>query len=560
MNILVINGSPKGEKSNTIRLTDGFLEGIKAGELKKGCPAPEIQVIEISRLNIKPCLGCFACWKNTPGKCCIHDDMASVIEKLLWADLTVWSFPLYYFGLPGQLKNLVDRQLPMNLPFMESGTKSGGHPSRFDMSGKKSVVISTCGFYTAKGNYDCVTAMFDRICGKDGYTGIFCGQGELFRVKELHARTDEYISYVKTAGEEFSLGKISAETWQKLDEILYPRDVFEKMADSSWGVSKNGEKTDESSVFTRQMAALYNKEKWRGKDFVLEMNYTDIGKSYRIILGKEGSRVTDELSGAFTTRINTPFSVWKAIASGEMRGDEAMMKHLYTVDGDFDLMLHWNEFFGGERETAVSGASAGSGGTAGSGGAANGNGGGRKGAAAKTNMNMILIPWIVFWVASSISSFWGSLASIGTVVLLPVLMCRTKVTVYDKLAGFEVGFCSLAMIAGVSPTLIIPLSYFVFGLMWSLSCFAKVPLTACYSMNSYNGESALQNPLFIRTNRILTAVWGIFYLISPVWTYFVMKTDFGRFIGAINSLLPLLIGIFTLWFQKWYPKHVASGK
>ncbi len=346
MNILVINGSPKGEKSNTFRLTDAFLEGIKAGERCRGGADPEIQVLEISRLNIKPCLGCFACWKNTPGKCCIHDDMASVLEKLLWADLTVWSFPLYYFGLPGQLKNLVDRQLPMTMPFMEKGTESGGHSSRFDMSGKKTVLISTCGFYTAEGNYDCVTAMFDRLCGKEGYTALFCGQGELFRVKELSERTGEYLSYVKTAGEEFSSGGISNGTWQKLKEILFPRDVFERMADSSWGVDENGGKTDESLVFTRQMAALYSKDRWRGRDSVLEMNYTDVGRSYRIILGKDGSRVTEELSGDFTTRINTPLSVWKAIAAGEMRGDEAMMKHLYTVEGNFDLMLHWDEYFG----------------------------------------------------------------------------------------------------------------------------------------------------------------------------------------------------------------------
>ena len=64
-------------------------------------------------------------------------------------------------------------------------TESGGHPSRYDMSGKSTVVISTCGFYTAQGNYDCVTSLYDRLCGKGGYTAIFCGQGELFRVKEL---------------------------------------------------------------------------------------------------------------------------------------------------------------------------------------------------------------------------------------------------------------------------------------------------------------------------------------------------------------------------------------
>ena len=284
MNILAINGSPKGKRSNTWRLTSAFLEGIVAWEENGRKQAPAIETLSVSTLDIKPCLGCFSCWSKTPGKCCIHDDMRVVIEKILWADVIIWSFPLYYFGLPGQLKNLIDRQLPMSLPFMSTETESGGHPSRYDMSGKRTVVVSTCGFYTAKGNYGCVISLFDRLCGKDGYAAIFCGQGELFRVKELANRTDEYLSWVRKAGEEFASGEISTETRGKLDRSLFPRDVFEAMADASWGVGESGEKEDPSLVFTRQMAALYRKQAWPGRDIVLDMNYTDIGNTYRIVL------------------------------------------------------------------------------------------------------------------------------------------------------------------------------------------------------------------------------------------------------------------------------------
>ena len=49
MNILIINGSPKGTESNTYRLTTAFLEGIRQ-EL------PDIQAKELSlsRMEIKP--------------------------------------------------------------------------------------------------------------------------------------------------------------------------------------------------------------------------------------------------------------------------------------------------------------------------------------------------------------------------------------------------------------------------------------------------------------------------------------------------------------------------
>ena len=96
--------------------------------------------------------------------------------------------------------------------------------------------------------------------------------------------------------------------------------------------------------------------------------------------------------------------------------------------------------------------------------------------------------------------------------------------------------------------------------MWSASCLFQIPLTAHYSMNSYNGEIALKNPIFMKTNRILTAAWGILYLLTPIWTYMIMKTEFSSFVGVINSVLPIGMGIFTRWFQKWYPVKVMRGK
>ena len=547
MNILVINGSPKGERSNTWRLTRAFLEGMSVHEKTTCCQAPSIEALSVDDLDIKPCLGCFSCWSKTPGTCCLHDDMQAVIKKMLWADVTIWSFPLYYFDVPGPLKNLIDRQLPMALPFMSAEAESGGHPSRYDMSGKRTVVISTCGFYTAKGNYSCVTSLFDRLCAQDGYTALFCGQGELFRVRELSEKTDEYLSWVRKAGEEFASGGITQKTRAHLDQNLFPRDVFEAMADASWGVSKSGQKEDPSLVFTRQMAALYCKEAWPGHDVALDMNYTDIGKTYRIVLGENGSRVEEEPAGGFatngTTRINTPLSVWRSIASGEIAGDEALMRHLYSVEGDFDLMMHWDSYFG----AASAGANADEAQTVAS------------KAEPKTNMMLLLVPWIVFWVAAAIDGFWGSLASMATCVLLPVLMYRTKATLYDRLSGAGVGACCIALLAGLSPILVIPASYFLFGLMWAASCFTKVPLTAHYSKNSYNGDAALRNPIFMKTNRILTAAWGILYLVTPTWTYLIMQTNAAGFVGAINSILPALMGAFTAWFQAWYPRHIARG-
>lgn len=48
--------------------------------------------------------------------------------------------PVVLLYRSGALKNVIDRQLPMLLPFMEEKEGqigSGGHPSRYDMSGKR---------------------------------------------------------------------------------------------------------------------------------------------------------------------------------------------------------------------------------------------------------------------------------------------------------------------------------------------------------------------------------------------------------------------------------------
>lgn len=526
MKVFLINGSPKDRRSNTYRLSSAFVDGLRQER------EVELREASVSKLDIKPCLGCFACWNKTPGKCCISDDMASVIENLLWADVILWSFPLYYFSVPGGLKNLIDRQLPMNLPFMTADSESGGHPSRYDMSKKRHVVISTCGFYTAEGNYDGVDATFTHMCGK--YTSIYCGQGELFRVKELSQRTDEYLSWVRAAGAEFAVGGVTPETREKLRTLLYPRKVFEAMADASWGIEKGGEKADDSLVFTRQMAALYNNYAWPGKDLVLEMHYTDLDKRYQILLQKDGSKVIAENLLTPTTVIETTYTLWQAIAAGEEDGQSALMAHKYRVRGDFSLMIHWDKFFGTEQPEP------------------------RKTGEKKSNMLILLLPWILFWTAVNFSVSTGALLTLLVCAALPLLFLKIQWTFYDQLSSALAAVCAAVLLMGWELKTVLPLSYLCFGVMWTVGGIQRVPLTAHYSVNDYSGNM-MENPIFIKTNRILTLCWGVLYLMSTVWTWVILRVDGLGWLSIVNSVLPLIMGIFTGWFQKWYPAHVARG-
>lgn len=547
MKILLINGSPKGKRSNSLKLAYSFIEGFK-----NGCTDDEesisIDELHVASMNIAACKGCFACWQKTPGICCIKDDMQKVIGKLIDADLILWSFPLYYFNVPGILKNLIDRQLPMSLPFMsskENGYGSGSHDSRYDMESKRHVLISTCGFYSAVGNYDSVLRMFDHFLGKGNYTTIFCGQGELFRVKELSARTDEYLSTVKCAGSEYAMtGTISEETDAILHTLLYSRDVFEKMADASWGINKTtGEKEPDDLVFTRQMAALYNKDAYDGKDRVLEIHFTDLDHTYQIQLSKTGSEVFTDGRLSPTTRIDTPFTVWSAISRGEIGGAEALGKQMYTVSGDFSLMIDWDKIFGSASvvkktektpQNTIE--------------------------QKKPSMTTMLIPWITFWIAVSIHPEVGAVITLLVVATVPFIMRKHKFVIWDQLSMAAVAILSAA--ANITGNGVLPtnIGYLVFGLFWLLSCLTKEPLCAAYVKYNYGGENAHQNPLFMKTNYILAAAWGTLYILTAIWTFLFKKAGFENVLILVNNLIPILMGLFTAWFEKWYPARMARGK
>jgi multimeric flavodoxin WrbA len=525
-NALVINGSPKAESSNSMKLALAFLDGV-------GCGA---DIIDVAKLGIKPCLGCFACWRKTPGKCAINDDMADVLNKIIAAGFIIWSFPLYYFSVPGALKNLIDRQLPLALPFMSNGNSSGGHPPRYDLSGQRRAVISTCGFWTNEGNYGGVTDMFDHMYGGGNYAKIFCGQGELFGVPELRGRTDAYLEIARRAGSEFAEGGITPETQAELADPMYARETFEQMADASWGVSEDGETAgDDGFGFTKQMAALYRPD---GKERVIEFFYADIGKTYQIVCQPNGCVVIRDDFKPYATRVETSYALWRAIARREISGQEALFQKKYRVLGDFDLMLRWDALFGGSpTETRE-----------------------RKEKSLKTNMAVLLAPWMLIWVTLAIDPAIGGVFGIIAAALVPLIWIAFKPTIFERISVLMVAGLSLSALVGADTRLVVPISYGLFGIMWFVTAFRGVPLTAYYSRNSYGGDKALENRLFVRTNRILTACWGVLYMLTPFWTYVLMTTAVSPFVGLINSAAPAIMGVFTAWFQKWYPAKWAKGQ
>ena len=354
MKILVLNGSPRCENSNTIRLTNEFVKGMNKNKDN------EIEIIDIIKKNIKPCRGCFGCWAATPGKCAIKDDMKELLDKFVKAEIVVWSFPLYYFGMPSHIKAFMDRLLPLNKPYItKKDDGNNGHPSRFDLSSQKHVLISTCGFFSVGNNYDGVIGQFDRLF-KGKYEKILCPQGEILKQPFLEERKAEYLKWISRAGEEFIENfKISDNTKEKVSELLFDdEEQFISIANMYWdsvinndednngeiSVNTKGSYSKESREFIDGMAKIYNKDSYK-KDIILEMYFTDLDETYQLILKKDECVVKTSDFSKYTARIETTLDLWKDISEGKVNGADAFIKRKYKVKGNMAILMKLDKYF-----------------------------------------------------------------------------------------------------------------------------------------------------------------------------------------------------------------------
>lgn len=233
MRVLVLNGSPRRERSNTLQITNAFVSGFPEDR--------ERDTIHIYERDIKPCMGCFSCWTKTPGKCVIDDDMREIYKKIESADIIIESFPLYFFGMPSGFKAMTDRCLPFMMPYLGTETEDGKasfHELRNDfMHDKRLVLISTCGYINAEPMYPALLKQYDLICGKGNYTAVLCPEGEIFGYDGLAERQRKaYLADVAKAGAEYAEKfSLSEKTLASLAKPVLSAASFRMLTNSHWG-------------------------------------------------------------------------------------------------------------------------------------------------------------------------------------------------------------------------------------------------------------------------------------------------------------------------------------
>jgi len=149
MRVCVLLGSTK-PNGNTEELCKPFIEELKANHV-------EVDFITLYDKELKPCIGCFTCSKSMDSFGCIHkDDMESIVDTLIKAEILVMATPSYTWQAATPLKTVMDRMIGL--------IKSKTEKEAITLNSNQSyALIATCGDEIEEG-VDLISKSIERMC------------------------------------------------------------------------------------------------------------------------------------------------------------------------------------------------------------------------------------------------------------------------------------------------------------------------------------------------------------------------------------------------------------
>ena len=219
MKILVLNGSPKREASDTLHITRAFLDGMREEA------AQDIDLLHVVDAHIEYCTGCFACKRN--GGSCVHqDDMRGILEKILASELIVFSFPLYCYGMPAPLKALLDRTMPLSSLAMRRAGDRYEHVGQADFSHLRYMMICGCGFPNSRRNFEPAVEQF-KLCFPHDRTILTVQESPMFNAPEAAVVTKPRLTLVRQAGRQYArTGGIGEALLREITSPMIPEDQY----------------------------------------------------------------------------------------------------------------------------------------------------------------------------------------------------------------------------------------------------------------------------------------------------------------------------------------------
>jgi multimeric flavodoxin WrbA len=232
--IVALQGSPrKVGVSKTDILLQAFLQGCRD-------QGAETEIIYLSEKKINHCVGCFTCWTKTPGTCAFKDDVLEILLKQGEADLTVYAYPLYHFGINSLMKKYIERSLPLVEPFLiktEDGQTT--HPMREEVK-SYAVILGVCGFPEVS-HFGAASANFHYIANAGAQGGlnivaeVYRPASEILSNPFYQDETDRVLDAAKKAGAQIvKNGTIDQDIIESIASVDLDIEALHNMANMAW--------------------------------------------------------------------------------------------------------------------------------------------------------------------------------------------------------------------------------------------------------------------------------------------------------------------------------------
>ena len=129
------------------------------------------------------CIGCFACWLKTPGKCIIQDEYQGMGEKLSDVDKYLIISIATFGSYSSAVKNVLDRSISYVKPFFEMRSGEMHHRERYQKNLEISAIFyGQCPPWEQSTSEELVKANALNLNGNVGMVRFLDGWEELGEV------------------------------------------------------------------------------------------------------------------------------------------------------------------------------------------------------------------------------------------------------------------------------------------------------------------------------------------------------------------------------------------
>jgi multimeric flavodoxin WrbA len=121
--VIVLDGSRSGDEDLAPLLA------ILIDELRH--IGTEVQTYTLREVKLGHCIGCFGCWLERPGICVEADAGREIVQGIIRSEMTVLFTPVTFGGYSPELKKIVDRWIPLILPYFGNYYREIHHKPRY---------------------------------------------------------------------------------------------------------------------------------------------------------------------------------------------------------------------------------------------------------------------------------------------------------------------------------------------------------------------------------------------------------------------------------------------